>query len=280
MSNLIKSIPEFYVGFKNQGANEPPLAFLTPYDTTAAFNKRKETVDNWAHGYGRYVNGQYVYDPHPEAKVIPNEPLAGYKISESVKRTGGWNGGNVVWRIVDPRGFEWEITSNNLSQIITQTGISAGGVINGRCIIARVGSTNLLVPEGTDLWDQMKADDGTRKKKAAAKTVTGYMFGDSITLKNGRKGYYFGHEHMMMGKQYPSKPGPNAPTTDRYHLFVEKTSYGWYRVFAYKTIQVIEFDASDRLTTGDEASIRKKDNTTFSFAGAPPVENAHITRIA
>jgi hypothetical protein len=198
MSELIKRIDEFYVGFKPQGANDLPLAFLTPYDTTAAFKKRKETVDTWAQGYGRYVNGKLVHDPRPDPINIKNEPVDGFKIAKSVKRTGGWNSGNVVWRIEDPRGFEWEIPSANLAQIITQTGISAGGVINGRCVIGRLGSTNILIPEGTDLWDQMESDVQTRKTRDSAKILTDLRPGDAITLKNGETGFYLGKRKVLL----------------------------------------------------------------------------------
>lgn len=226
MSELIKRIDEFYVGFKPQGANDLPLAFLTPYDTTAAFKKRKETVDTWAQGYGRYVNGKLVHDPRPDPINIKNEPVDGFKIAKSVKRTGGWNSGNVVWRIEDPRGFEWEIPSANLAQIITQTGISAGGVINGRCVIGRLGSTNILIPEGTDLWGQMEADVQTRKTRDSAKILTDLRPGDAITLKNGETGFYLGKRKVMLKvpddkdlyerlRAYYYKPSKNE-----YHLIV------------------------------------------------------------
>lgn len=191
MADLIKKIDEFYVGFKAQGGNSLPLAFLTPFDGTAAFKKRKETVDSWATTYG-VVNGKYQKEAGIPAINVKNEPLDGFKVAESVKRTGGWNSGNVVWRIEDPRGFEWEIPSPNLAQIITQTGISAGGVINGRCIIGRLGSTNILIPEGTDLWDQMVSDVNTRKERDTAKVLKDLRPGDHITLKNGETGIYLG----------------------------------------------------------------------------------------
>jgi hypothetical protein len=208
MADLIKRIDEFYVGFKEHAPTELPLAFLTPFDTTAAFKKRKDTVDTWAQGYGHYVNGKYTHKPHPAAKNITNEPLAGFAIAKSVKRTGGWNSGNVVWRIEDPRGFEWEIPSANLAQIIVQTGISAGGVINGRCIIGRLGSTNILIPEGTDLWDQMEKDVETRKARDSVKILKDIKPGDSLTLKSGERGRYMGRYRVNL--KVPSNPALRA----------------------------------------------------------------------
>lgn len=276
MSELIKRIDEFYVGFKIQGVNDLPLAFLTPYDTTAAFKKRKETVDSWRRGYGSYVNGQYVYDKQPDPINIKNEPLDGFKIAKSVKRTGGWNSGNVVWRIEDPRGFEWEIPSANLVQIISQTGISAGGLINGRCVIGRLGSTNILIPEGTDLWDQMEIDMQAREKKASTKIVNGYQKGQWITLKNGESGWYMGKEKVNLSCRFPGLPGPRGPSDEEFFLFATKTNYGWYNVLAYKKLAVIEFDSSKVLTPMEEADIRKGNKSSFNFAGTPPVNNAHI----
>lgn len=277
MSELIKRIEEFYVGFRNQEDNDLPLAFLTPYDTTAAFKKRKETVDTWASGYGRYVNGKYEYDKPPEPINLKNESVDGFKIAKSVKRSGGWNSGNVVWRIEDPRGFEWEIPSANLAQIITQTGISAGGTINGRCVIGRLGSTNILIPEGTDLWDQMNIDMKTREKKASAKTITGYARGQKITLKNGITGWYMGREHLRLRWRFslPSYAGVSDTTADAYHLVVTKTMYGRYTVIAYKNLAVVEIDANDLLSFGDEQAIRHGGKTSFKFAGAPPIEHTY-----
>lgn len=277
MAELIKRVDEFYVGFKAHKPDELPLAFLTPFDGTAAFRKRKETVDSWANGYGRWVDGKYQYDTHPDAKNIKNEPLAGFSIAKSVKRTGSWNGGNVVWRIEDPRGFEWEIPSPNLAQIITQTGISAGGVINGRCIIGRLGSANILIPEGTDLWDQMNVDMAIRDKKANAKTITGYVRGQGITLKNGTTGWCLGLEHLKLRSRIsgPAYASVSGNTADAYHLVVTKTTYGWYTVTAYKTLAVVAIDANDLLSAADEAQIRHGGQTSFKFAGAPPMENAY-----
>lgn len=274
---LIKRPDEFYVGFKNpEGGATVPLAFLTPFDNTAAFQKRKETVDNWAKGYGRWVNGQYVHDPHPEAKVIPNEPIAGFTIAKSVKRNG-WNAGNVVWRIEDPRGFEWEIPSANMAQILIQSGV-VGGVINGKCVIGRLGSNNILIPEGTDLWDQMEKDMGKRKAKASAKVIKDFNRGQWVTLKNGEEGWYLGQEHVALTKRFPGKPeDPGKVTKEAYHLFHSVTHYGWHTITLYKTLPVVSVDAEKILSVGEEHSIRsmkKDDHISFEFAGTAP-ENAY-----
>lgn len=216
---LIKRIDEFYVGFKNQHPNDSslPLAFLTPFDTTKAFEKRKNTVDTWAQGYSKQTP--------PPAQRIKNEPLAGFKLAKSVKRTGSWNGGNVVWRIEDPRGFEWEIPSENMAQIVIQSGVAAGGEFNGRCIIGRMGASNILIPEGTDLWAQMEADMNTRKTRDSAKILTNLIPGDAITLKNGETGFYLGKRKVNL----------KIPTDKQLHERVGESMYRYTYKGAYHT---------------------------------------------
>lgn len=287
-ASLIKSIPEFYVGFKDQLNGDKPLAFLTPNGTDAAFKKRKETVDSWAKGYGHWVNGKHVYpDPIP-AIVLQNVPVAGFKIADSVKRTGSWNGGNVVWRIEDPRGFEWEITSDNMAQILTQVGVEPGGVIKAPCIIARIGAINLLVPEGTDLWAKMEADNATRNTRAATKTIKALMCGDNITMRSGEKGFYLGKYRLKVkcptnqeqfksasSKYYYERHGGTyyeAITDEAYHLICgELSDYNrkenYYSITAYKgQPNVVSVDASKPLDIPLDI-VLNSDKSYKSFAG-------------
>lgn len=290
MTDLIKRPEEFYVGFKNQKGNNLPLAFLTPYDTTAAFKKRKESVDIWAKSYCTgYVNGKPVYEPNPDAINIKNEPLSGFLIAKSVKRTSSWNGGNVVWRIEDPRGFEWEIPSANLAQIIAQTGISAGGTINGRCIIGRLGAINILIPEGTDLWDKMEADIETRTNREKAKVITDLKPGDAIKLKNGDEGFYLGKRKVLV--KTPDDPSAYKVRGDynythhyhgKFHTTVSKNEYhlivvglgvynykeDYYPVKASKgNPPIVSVDAMKQITPDKVKKMLTSAKTYVSFSG-------------
>ena len=92
------------------------------------------TVDGWR-------------DKNIPADVHKNELLSGYKIAQHIHRGYYWGGGNVVWRIVDPRGFEFEIESSNMSKILECTSI-INGEIQGKCIIGRSNKgINILLPE-------------------------------------------------------------------------------------------------------------------------------------
>jgi hypothetical protein len=103
------------------------LGFATPYEPNLkAYEKRKSTIDSWVRSY-------YTTPVKIEPIIIDNVPLDNFKIAESVRRVY-WGGGNVVWRIQDPRGFELEISSANLARIIDcvtiQHGVKGGEEIS------------------------------------------------------------------------------------------------------------------------------------------------------
>lgn len=300
MSDLINKFDRLYVGQKPQGGNNPlPLAFLTPYEDNAAGRKRMETVDNWVKevGYSR-VNGHIIRNTNNlKSEVIDNVPLAGFSIAKSVRRDSSWNGGNVVWRIEDPRGYEWEISSPNLAQIITQTGIAAGGVINGRCIIGRLAGANILVPEGTDLWDKMEADLVKREAKATQKNVSGYNVGDRVKTKAGEEFYFIGKEKVMLKvyddpdtaakikRGYYSIRTPTFKLQEsehEYFLFTRVDAYNissnYFPTSAYKNNPVVEVMPDAPLDINVINAIRnnKLEKTYISFSGKPKEASTEI----
>lgn len=172
-----KIFKEYYVGLRKQEGDTPPLGFATPFENNSAGKKRIETVNRWCNN-----NSNMKFD---------NIPIKGFEISKSVRRVY-WGGGNVVWRVYDPRGFEVEISSANLSRIIDSVGILPGGVINSNCVWGRLGSENILIPEGSELWN--KQIDPTVKTKD-------YNVGDMVVLKNGDSVVYCGHLNVLISKQ-------------------------------------------------------------------------------
>lgn len=221
------------------------LGFLTPYENTAAGRKRQATADAWAD------NGSYSYEyvngvqkrikrdkpPEQQTRVIKNEMLAGFKLAEEIRRTY-WGGGNVVWRIEDPRGFEMEISSSNFARIITECGIEPGGIIPGKCIYGRVGGDNILIPDGSELWKQSHkdAEELERKSKSVSKNLV--QIGSMCELKNGQMAVYLGQFYATeviepcFSKQYnlrwSAQPSIIAESeacemrSDRFHAFKMK----------------------------------------------------------
>lgn len=159
---------QFYVGLKEQqemvfdkdsGANVVTdtylLGFATPFENNKAFEKRKKTVDYWVHGGSIWdpVSKAWVKPPSPPAQIIDNDPIATFEIINLIRRAYRTN--NVLWRVNDPRGFEIEITSENLSMILDEVGVLKGGIIQNPCVWIRIGPQNHLIPEGCKIWNEV-----------------------------------------------------------------------------------------------------------------------------
>lgn len=210
---------QHYIGIKPERETESslPLAFATPYGTDAAFEKRKSTVDQWCRGYGSYVDGKYVY-PEFEANVHDNVLLDGFRIAESVRRMG-WNGGNVVWRIVDPRGFELEISSANFARIIDCTTIE-NGEIKGKCIWGRDGAANVLLPEASEPYVQATANTKRSTMSVDAKSLA---VGDEVEFKDGQIWIYLGQYSIVSRKEKRIVASPyGGGTSYQYTIDVKK----------------------------------------------------------
>jgi hypothetical protein len=173
------------------------LGFMSPAGTDTAAKKRYETQMDWAYYSYRsdyiykIVNGEYIFyhrddkntpitlPENLQPKEIDNEILSGYKIAKSVRRHY-WGGGNVVWRIEDPRGFELEITSANMAKILTESTIEQGE-IKDPCIWTRMGAQNLLVPVNTSLYQHIV--EHTEKKNNIGKiTLRDIKIGNKVEV--------------------------------------------------------------------------------------------------
>lgn len=72
----------------------------------------------------------FLLDENIKPKILNNDPLIGFKIVDTVTRCST---SNKLWRISDPRGFELEISTANMEEIL-MTGVVDRGVIVGECI--------------------------------------------------------------------------------------------------------------------------------------------------
>lgn len=235
---------QHYIGVKPERDTESslPLAFATPFGTDAAYEKRKSTVDNWCRGYGHYVDGKYVY-PEFEASVQDNVLMDGFRIAESVRRIG-WNGGNVVWRVVDPRGFELEISSANFARVIDCTTI-VNGEIAGKCIWGRDGAANVLLPEASEPYQQATANTKRSTMKVDAKSLA---VGDEVEFKDGQIWVYAGvftilsrkEKRVEQGTGYYDRHYAYSYTIDakKRHVFTKPIDKEYAVKFTYQMEQV------------------------------------------
>lgn len=204
----LKIFSQLYVGLQSQGKGNVELGFATPFENNAAFRKRKETIDKWSSwteyvrdpngkfGYKLDENGQHVIVNHAaRTKVVDNAPREGFKITDSVKRVY-WGGGNVVWRIEDPLGFELEIQSQNLLAIIQNCDLNTG-IIKGKCLWARDGKDNILIHESSEEYkNAFKAAENL--KAPSTVPMAERVVGGKYLLKNGTEAIYVGRMYAYI----------------------------------------------------------------------------------
>jgi hypothetical protein len=209
----ITKIPEScYIGYKHRGDGEPQLGFMTPYDKTKAFDKRKETVDRWVNGYSWQNNPKNAKNKAPE--ILNNHPMKGFKLTLDVRRAYRYSGPD-SWRVLDPRGFELEIKNENLAELMMDCAIDKGD-ISGECIWARRGGNNILLSVNSDEYKNAvkatKAIDGAKKAYIPMKNV---KIGNKVILENGITGIYCGRMNGYSEYRRTKKPSHTFICTNK-----------------------------------------------------------------
>lgn len=155
---MAKIPAELYVVAKDQGGVDNVLGFLHSYEPNKASSaSKRKTQEDWAYGgysvayelenrngviyivgeewYWVAAARQSIRQPyvkvceHPP-QVWKNVPMRGFKIVKSVSR---WSTSNKLWRIMDPRGYQFEITTDCLENIILNSTI-VNGTIESECV--------------------------------------------------------------------------------------------------------------------------------------------------
>lgn len=276
MAQVTVKIPDqHYVTFQKRSNDELPLGFMTPEGTDKAAQKRKATADSWAYGYNN--------DKKIPPQTFDNKLLAGFSFVRSIKRYGGFgSGGNVVWRVADPRGFELEISSANLAEIMRLTTLDKGE-IQSRCIWGRVGSDNVLIPEESEQYQEALKNTALTKTSVSAKEV---QIGNMVTLQNGLTGVYYGsfflgsltfpvrNEETYYERDRNSKKIIELAQTTKTHLFcVEHYSDGSPKRFqAYGSPKFATRSGTDTFT---HAEAEKRINAALQRGGSVSATNAY-----
>ena len=137
--------------------NDDPyrFGFLNAYEPTkATFEKKKKTQMDWAYGssfhslwedrdgviwtnksiveYGYYTKDREIVQVSDDLQpfIFDNVPRTGFKVLRSVSR---YSTSNKLWRILDPIGLEFEITTGCFEDIVMNATI-INGEIQGECV--------------------------------------------------------------------------------------------------------------------------------------------------
>lgn len=215
MSELstIKIPEKVYVGFQGRRwQDEVPLGFMTPYTDDKAGEKRRATVDKWAKGY----HNQKTFN----SVIMENKPMIGFKIGRAIRRSRSWSSsGASKVRIEDPRGFELEITIENLVMLMDGNLIENGELV-GECVWGRDGGDNILLPLNSEPY---KHSMSTKAAISSAISLREINPGDHIKLITGEEGVYFGGMYPIGRDTYGDDSQKVNVSNKRYVLKVKDT---------------------------------------------------------
>lgn len=176
MSNTVPK--QNYVGIsKRHGMGKYRLAFSIPYELKddgepySYVKKRIESVQKWLNDWNSQGG---------TVKIIDNEPVQGFQIVGCVER---YRTQNKWFRVEDPRGYELEISCDNLFQLMQDVTIK-GRVIQEKCIWH---SGDYLVSEDThNRYLKAEAEkqrkDAEVKEKAKKKSVKNVEPGAEVKM--------------------------------------------------------------------------------------------------
>ncbi len=209
----MKFCDKLYVGFQreryNQDDNPRVLGFAVPYGTTKAEQKRMETVDGWANN-------------KKDSRVIENKPTRGFKLLEVVSR---YSTSNKLFRVLDPRGFELEISADNLLDLAMASTIVRGEIIE-ECVWAQHGSV-YLIPTSSELyqfWSKGKGKPNTKIEAGNYYVNVGNLL--SVFRFEGIYHHtYLEYKHVATNHDYKTGAYRSAPYYGRERDQIIVTSY-------------------------------------------------------
>ncbi len=246
MANTAVKIPEkHYVALQSRNTSECPVGFLVPWGTDAAAQKRMSTADTWA--------GQsWGSSSSLKAKTINNDLMSGFVLADDPLRHSR---SNVVWRVVDPRGFELEINCENMANLIRLTTIENGEILS-RCVWARQGANNVLLPEEAEEYQDALKNTERVKTSVSIRDVS---VGDKILLQNGEEVVYLGKLYTLFqewGDQHETDgEGISFSDKKRHYFYADRIDHNWRCGPAIKSV------SSTKISSIVEASFMEIEDT-------------------
>jgi hypothetical protein len=193
------------VGFQErEGTYTGLLAYIIYWDDKGKLRK-ENSWNSWRHkpGQSRYRRGEDndVYGDNVKAQEIENVPTSGFVLN---KRAGGyssgWNHRQTYCRVYDPRGFEFEISVENLLFILQECTSTKGKGLEGEFVYSWQGTELVLLPASSLDYQESVKYTSLQGKKVTRKDM---VPGCSYTTKQGEELIYIGRfDYNEMGYIY------------------------------------------------------------------------------
>lgn len=143
MNNNMFIPKQINVGFQSrQGTYTGKLAYIIYFDEKGVLRKEK----SWNGWRDKNIENQ-IFDNVPTEGFVLNKKAGGYDT--------GWNHRQTYCRVYDPRGFEFEITIENLLYILENTNSIKGKGLEGEFIYAWSGKDLVLIPTSSPDYSEL-----------------------------------------------------------------------------------------------------------------------------
>lgn len=232
-------IPEMmFVGYQIRGVDRK-LSFMTPYSKEKSFEKRLDTVTRWC-------------DSSIKPEIVTNEPTRGFKIDDNIRR---YRTDNVVWELTHPKGYNFQITSENLCELLHSCEI-LNGEIQQELTFVRCGAENYLTTTSSEVYKNAIKQELYENKVS----IKDLKIGDKVTLKTGETVIYYGKYHTFKLNNVGSKSGEYEDNIKEFYkpenksklfTFYKNLDTNYFHVVT--TLNVISIDGHDNSVTDNVA---------------------------
>lgn len=213
MSNIFIA-PKIKVGFqKRSDTFTGQLAYIIYYDEKGKLRKEK-SWETWR-------------DKTIDPQEFDNAPMDGFTLNKDIKRySGGWFSSNrTMIRVHDPRGFEFEVTTENLIGILMHTDCLRRGLI-GQFVYAWAGTELVLLPTNSEEYQ-----NATKYTSGLAKNVSTKSLVPGVSYRTKREGdvIYMGrlNWYEYKGALYCNKLGVRRE--EKVHVFTNDDGKSFFK---------------------------------------------------
>ena len=205
------------VGYRSRGDTfTGKLAYVIYYDEKGELRKR--------HSWESWIDSRIPTDE------FNNEPIEGFSINKKVGGySTGWNHRQSYIRVYDPRGFEVEITVENLIYLIENTSYYKSKGFEDKLVYCWSGKDLVLIPvsspDYTEIVEYNKLLHST--EKVSAKNL---VVGGTYKTKQNEDFVYLGYfeqweTHYISDSVYPRGVEPNKKSKGKKHFFGKIKQY-------------------------------------------------------
>ena len=198
MNNTINNLyipKKIKVGFQHRNdCYQKRLSYIIYYGQDGKIRKEK-SWESWR-------------DKTIESEEYDNIPTDGFVFNKNVQRYN-WShfvSGRSLIRVFDPRGLEFEITTENLIMVLMNTDCSKRGLV-GKFVYSWAGPELVLLPVSCEEYEKAIGYTDLQKGKIGAKDM---VPGCSYKTKKGEDLIYVGKFHWFTWNLWGNEPKPRS----------------------------------------------------------------------